>query len=136
VWKEYLLRSYCFLLHNIVLQDDIHDHWVWLLDPIKDFLVRDVCNLFTTSDHISERVSTTIIWLKHVPLKVTLFAWCLFRNHLSTKDSLILRSIVPEETTICVGGCGFQESADHLLSLAVISVSFRCKFDVGLASLR
>jgi len=38
LWEEGLLRNCCFLLHNTVLQNDTHDHWIWLLDPIKGFL--------------------------------------------------------------------------------------------------
>jgi hypothetical protein len=52
---------------------------------------------------------------EHVPLKVTLFVWCFFRNRLPTKDNLLTRGIIQEETAVCVGGCGVQESVDHLL---------------------
>jgi len=68
------LGNIVFLLYYTVLQDNTHDSWIWLLDPIKDFSVNDIYLLFTSSYHNSERVTTTTIWLKHVPLKVTLFA--------------------------------------------------------------
>jgi len=37
------------------------------------------------ADHITE------IWDKEVPLKVSLFAWCLLRNRLPTIDNLVKR---------------------------------------------
>jgi len=52
VWEDDLLRNCCFLLHNIVLQDGVLEHWKWLLDPIKGFSVTDVYHLFTTSYQI------------------------------------------------------------------------------------
>jgi hypothetical protein len=113
-WEGDLLRNCCFLLHNIVLHDGVLDCWKWLLDPIKGFSVSDVYHMFTTSDHNTEQVNTINVWLKHVPLKVYLFVWRLFRNHLPTKDNLITRGIIQAEANVCVGGCGVQESTYHL----------------------
>jgi len=45
---------------------------------------------------------------------IYLFSWRLFRNRLPTKDNLITRGIIQAEANVCVGGCGFEESADHL----------------------
>jgi len=47
-------------------------------------------------------------------LKISLFAWRLFRNRLPTKDNLITRGIIQAEANACLGGCGIQESVDHL----------------------
>lgn len=40
--------------------------------------------------------------------------WRLFCNCLTTKDNLITRVMLHEESTTCVGGCGVQKITDHL----------------------
>ena len=113
-WEEDLLRNCCFLFHNVVSHDGVNDRWKWLFDPIKGFSISHVYNLFTTTKQNTERVITANVWLKHIPLKIYLFSWRLFRNRLPTKDNLITRGIIQAEANVCVGGCGFEESADHL----------------------
>jgi hypothetical protein len=55
---------------------------------------------------------------------VSIFAWKLLRNGLSTKTNLAIRGIIPPEAQSCVTGCGDMESAQHLLSLAASSALF------------
>jgi len=55
------------------------------------------------------------IWHKQIPLKVSLFAWRLYRNCLLTKDNLLRWGIIQAKATFCSGGCAVQEFADHLL---------------------
>lgn len=69
---------------------------------------------------VGDRFMCDNMWHKHVPLKVLLFAWRLFRNLLPTKDNLLRRSIIQANFVLCVGGCGMDESADHLF--------LRCNF--------
>lgn len=57
---------------------------------------------------------------KNVSLKVSFSTWHLFRNLLSTKDNLLRHSIIQANFVLCVGGCGMEESADHLF--------LRCNF--------
>ncbi|RHN41893.1 putative reverse transcriptase zinc-binding domain-containing protein [Medicago truncatula] len=99
-------------------------------------LCHDVYHLFTTSDHNTKRVTTTTIWLKHVPLKVTLFAWRLFRNRLPTKDNLLMRGIIKMKQPFALADAEFRSQQIIFSSLAVILVSYGCKFGVGLVSLR
>jgi hypothetical protein len=54
------------------------------------------------------------VWHKHVPAKVSLLAWRLFRNRLPTKDNLALRGILHSNETTCVEGCASTKSAAHL----------------------
>jgi len=56
----------------------------------------------------------TEIWNKEVPLKISLFAWCLLRNRLPTTDNLIKRHILHPNAQLCVGGCSLIEDAKHL----------------------
>jgi len=55
-----------------------------------------------------------VAWLKHVPLKVSVFVWRLLRNRLSTKDNLICRRVLHHDDTLCVGGCGDPKTTTHL----------------------
>jgi len=59
-------------------------------------------------------------WLKHVPLKVSVFVWRLLRNRLPTKDNLLRRRVLPPDDTICADGCGYPEFVGHLF--------FHCDF--------
>jgi len=36
--EEDLLRNCCFLLHDIVLYENVFDRWKWLPNPIKGYL--------------------------------------------------------------------------------------------------
>nr|ABN08507.1 Myb, DNA-binding [Medicago truncatula] len=54
------------------------------------------------------------IWHKPVPLKVSLFAWRLLRNRLSTKDNLVWRRVLQHDDNKCIGGCDVVETANHL----------------------
>ena len=46
------------------------------------------------------------IWNNKVALKVSLLAWCLLCNRLSTTDNLIRRHILHCNAQLCMGGCG------------------------------
>ena len=56
----------------------------------------------------------TAIWNKEVPLKISLFVWCLLCNRLPTTDNLIKRHILHPNAQLCVGGCSMIEDAKHL----------------------
>jgi len=103
------------LLHGIILQDHIPDRWRWSLDPINGYSIKGTYRFLTTADAPPEHGLSVDVWLKQVPLKVSLFAWRLFCNMLPTKYNLVRRHILHTGDNICVGGCGTQETADHLL---------------------
>jgi len=56
----------------------------------------------------------TEIWNKKVPMKISLFAWCLFRDKLPTTDNLTKIHILHPNVHLCVGGCGLIEDEKHL----------------------
>jgi len=60
-------------------------------------------------------VVSVVAWHKHVPLKISIRAWRLFRNRLSTKDNLQHRGVIPLDAQSCVAGCGQNETAEHLI---------------------
>jgi len=71
-----------------------------------------------TSDTISTfnapLVLAPLLWRKDIPLKVSVFAWRLFRNRLPTKANLFRRGIVQHDAQMCVTRCGLVESDVHL----------------------
>ena len=103
------------MLHNIVLHDHILDKWKWLLDPIHGYSAKGAYHFLTSVDGPLERGLFDDVWHKQVLLKVSIFSWRLLRNRLPTKDNLVQRQILHNDDNVCVGGCGFVETADHLL---------------------
>jgi len=101
-------------LYNIVLQDNIFDRWRWLLDPIHGYTIKGTYHFLTTTETPTDRSLYVDVWHKQAPLKVSLFAWRLFRNTLPTKDNLVRRHVLHLADNVCVGGCGSQETANHL----------------------
>jgi len=55
-----------------------------------------------------------LIWHKHVPLKVSIFAWQMLRERLPTKSNLVIRGIIPSDARLCAAGCGHVEDTTHL----------------------
>ncbi|PNY12620.1 hypothetical protein L195_g009254 [Trifolium pratense] len=55
-----------------------------------------------------------LIWHSQVPLKVSIFAWCLLRDRLPTKTNLVTRGIISHAAQLCVFGFGEAESTNHL----------------------
>ena len=70
------------------------------------------------------------IWNNEVPLKVSLFAWCLLHNRLPTTDNLIRRHILHHNAQLCVGSCGIMEDINHLF----LSCDFFGKIWVGISN--
>jgi len=54
-----------------------------------------------------------LIWNKVMSLKVSLFAWKIINNRITTKDNLIRRGVT-HSNSLCVGGCGQEETINHL----------------------
>jgi len=74
-WEEESVRECPALLHDIVLQDHTHDRWKWLFDPIQGYSVRGTYHFLTASDKLLDRGRIHQVWHKHVPSKVSVFAW-------------------------------------------------------------
>jgi len=90
------------------------DRWRWLLDPVLGYTVKGAYHLLTSVEEPLARGLFDDVWHKHVPLKVSLFAWRLLRNRLPTQDNLVRRRVLHHNDNECVGGCGLQETATHL----------------------
>lgn len=120
VWEEELVVECRLLLLYVVLHIDVDDVWIWIRDPMVGYLVREAYHtLIDGSQSIptGSAASTTFLWRKEVPLKVSIFDWHLFRNRLSTRVDLFWRGIIQQDAQLCVTGFGLLESDDHLFLL-------------------
>jgi len=63
----------------------------------------------TFQPHVTSTVVVTCLGYKDVPLKVVLFAW-----RLTTKDNLLCRGVIDDDSRMCVGGYGSLETSSHL----------------------
>jgi len=113
-WEEELLGDLRLLLHNVILQVNRQDKWVWSLDSSSNYSVRSAYNFLNDQSPIALAVPASSLRHKDVPLKVVLFEWRLFRDRLPTKDNLFRRRVLDVDAQICVGGCGLVETASHL----------------------
>jgi len=105
-WEEELGTKCSSLLCNILLQGHVHDRWRWVLDPINGYSVKGTYQYLTRPDTSVERGLYDVVWLKQVPLKVSIFVWWLIHNRLPTKDNLIRRRVLHHKDIFCIGGCG------------------------------
>lgn len=115
------MRECSILLHNIVLQDNVHDTWRWHLDPVHGYSVRESFRFITSSGDMVDKTLVDDVWHKHVPSKVSLLVWRLLRNRVPTKNNLTHRGVLPTNDTACVAGCGISETTQHLFLQCNIS---------------
>ena len=120
-WEEESVRECSLLLHNIVLQDSVHDTWRWLSEPIHGYTVRGAYCFLTTTGNMVDRSLVDDVWNKHVPLKVSLLVWRLLRNRIPTKDNLALRGALSLTDTSCALGCDCNETVNHLFLQCTLS---------------
>jgi len=76
----------------------VDDNWIWKLDPYKGYSVRDVYHLLATKISWDRSFLYDIVWIKVVPLKVSLFALRLLQNRY-----------------VYAIWCGKEENEDHLV---------------------
>ena len=114
VWEEESVRECSFLLNNVVLQDNVTDNLKWLLEPIQGYSARVTYHILTTTHEVFDGGRISNVWHKVVPSKISVFAWRLLRNRIPTKTNLLRRGVLPQNDTMCVGGCGCPKTAIHL----------------------
>ena len=102
-----------------MLQVNVDDVWSWAPDPAVGYTVRGAYRTLTDETiviHTAPAVPAALLWRKHVPLKVSIFGWCLFRNRLPTKVNLFRMRIIQHDAQLCVTGYGMIKSDVHLFS--------------------
>jgi len=101
-------------LNNVILQDNIQDSWRWLLDPIHGYSIRGTYRFLTSVDEPLVGGANNNVWHKLAPSKVSLFAWRLLQNRITTRSNLVRRHVLQSNDNLCVRGCGNIETANHL----------------------
>ncbi|GAU48931.1 hypothetical protein TSUD_373400 [Trifolium subterraneum] len=71
------------------------DHWLWRHDTSGGYSVQSAYKLLTSLVPPEVDAMSNFLWHKQVPVKVSVLAWRLLRNRLSTKDNLVARHIIP-----------------------------------------
>jgi len=112
--EEDLVEECRTLLLIVSLQVDSLDVWSWFPDPTGGYSVRGAYRILTNRIPSHDAISSNLLWHQDVPLKVSVFAWRLFRNRLPTKVNLFSKGIISHESQLCVGGCGLLETKNHL----------------------
>ena len=113
-WEEECVRECSVLLHDIVLQEHLPDRWRWHLDPVNGYSVKGTYIYLPSATEPTTRGLVKDVWIKNVPLKVSIFARRLFCNRLPSKDNLQRHYVLQNDDIHYVGGCGLEESANHL----------------------
>ena len=130
-WEEESVRECSILLSNTVLQNNVHDVWRWLLDPIHGYSVRGAYHFLTTIAASSDITMVDDVWHKYIPSKVSVLVWRLLRNRLPTKDNLVQRQVIPTIDMDCITGCGGLETSAHLFLHSTYSALFGTMYGAG-----
>jgi hypothetical protein len=117
-WEEELEGELTLLLQNVILLVDKIDRWLWTLESSHEFCVRSAYNYMPLQPPVASTVPASSLWLKEVPLKVVLCAWRLFRDRLPTKDNILHRGIIGNDSRLCVRVCGSTKTLAHLFLLS------------------
>lgn len=89
VWEEEMVRECVERLSPIVLQVFLANRWVLKLHSSNYYIVSSVYNNFTAMDEASFMTFTLMVWIKVVPLKISIFPLRLILIRISTKDNLV-----------------------------------------------
>ncbi|KAK2363998.1 hypothetical protein QL285_088919 [Trifolium repens] len=109
-----MVRECQTLLHDFTLQVQYPDRWQWRPDPDHGYSVRGAYQLLTSQHPIAFDEADDLIWHRHAPLKVSIFAWRLLRDRLPTKENMVACGIITPNAYLCASGCGDIESAHRL----------------------
>ena len=78
------------------------------------YSVSSAYNKLSKVDLNQHHNSHKFVWLKAVPLKVSIFAWRLLRNIVPTRDNLLQQRIISVTDQECTTTCGMNEDVNHL----------------------
>nr|GFA38171.1 RNA-directed DNA polymerase, eukaryota [Tanacetum cinerariifolium] len=93
----------------------LEDRWVWDLNEEGVFCVKDVRNLL--DDVFLPKAPIATSWIKHVPIKMNVFAWKVHLDRLPTRVNLHHRGVLVLDTS-CPICHAEEEDAAHMF--------FRC----------
>jgi len=105
-WEEELVGEVKLLLSNVSFQDSCPDVWLWRPNAGDGYFVRGVYQMLMRQEMHNHDAISEVVLHKSVPLKVSICAWCLFRNRWPTKDNLRCHGVIPLHSQLCVSRCG------------------------------
>lgn len=73
-WEEALVKECQTLFSNIILQVTKSDEWRWQLDNSGKYYVCSVYDMLTSGGNTIVDEASTLVWHRHVPLKVSILA--------------------------------------------------------------
>jgi len=116
--EEVLVEECRNLLLYVMLQVDTEDSWRWTPDPVAGYTVSGAYRVLTSGTATIVHVPTALLWRKNVPLKVSVFAWRLFRNRSPSKTNLFHRGIISSEAQVCIRlwAIGIREPFNFVMS--------------------
>ena len=118
-WEKELVGE-IKLLSNVFLQVSSPDKWLWRPNTSDGYTVHGVYQMLMQHEMHDHDVVSDAVWHKHVPLKVSICAWRLFRNRWSTKDNLLRRGVIPIDAQLCISGCGQIETVTPIFDYLII----------------
>ena len=68
-----MLGELLLLLHNVILQVDKDDRWLWTLKSSNVYFVRSAYRVLIVHPPLVYPVTVSELWHKDIPLKVVLF---------------------------------------------------------------
>jgi len=113
-WEEESVRECSILLSNVVLQENIQDHWRWVLDPIHGYSVSGTYRYLSSTAEPMATSASNDVWHKLVPVKVSIFVWRLPQDRIPTRANLVRRLVLQPNLNLCAAGCDSVETTDHL----------------------
>ncbi|GJY05619.1 RNA-directed DNA polymerase, eukaryota [Tanacetum coccineum] len=107
-----------------VMLTNISDRWSWQLDSFGVFSVKWVREFI--DDSLLPRSAAHTRWIKHIPIKINIFAWRVSLDKLPTRLNLSLRGLdIP--SIICPLCSIYGESTSHLLFSCLLARQLMCK---------
>lgn len=103
-WEEESVAELTLLLHNVSLQAQQKDRWIWKADSSSSsYTVQSAYKMIMTQAPLDQVTDMPFCWHKDVSLKVV-----------PTKVNLHRRQVLDVEAQFCVADCGFLETSNHL----------------------
>ncbi|CAJ2674355.1 unnamed protein product [Trifolium pratense] len=99
-----------FFVDNRLGKSNFSDNWKW---GVSCFSVKEA--YLRLIEDVKEVEWVKEVWNPLIPAKMSIIGWRLFYNRHPTKDNLRKRGVHLNSSMLCVGGCGCDENAHHIL---------------------
>jgi hypothetical protein len=109
-WEKELIEVCNGVVLGVERRDEVSDKWQWV---DSNYSVKEAYIQLTEEDGFEVEWANEI-WNPLIPAKMSILAWRLFYDRLPTKDNLRKRGVHLNSSSLCVGGCGCVENANHV----------------------